>query len=215
MRKQFLLVCLSIAVIVIGYLAYRTALFSKYDNKIKVSNSKPDLSLEKLTGNNNLIVSYVKSFNYGGKCIGFDAIVNDKYYLKVTKLGKVKKELILNKSNEDFTINYEITLFPLDNLQIGQYFSFYDFPFHINEVKYYLDGKEFKKIDNHFTEIVFKGNYINFSFNSSNKKDFGYLTPAEEMSVSLVKYKNELYSINTKKYKENPFKDLHSILKEN
>ncbi|AZA51540.1 hypothetical protein [Chryseobacterium sp. G0201] len=217
MKKKLFLIYLFVGLTVIGYLIYRTALFSKYENKLIVSNSKPNFILEDLLNKHNMKVVYLKSFNYDKKCIGFDAIVNNKYYIKVTKLGKLNNaHFILNKSKKDFIINYEITPFPPDvEVQVGQYFSFYDFPFHINEAKYYLDGKELKRIDDHFTEIVFKGNYINFSFNNRDKKDFGYLTPNEEMSVSFVLYNNELYAINTKKYKNYPFKSLHSLLSEN
>ncbi|WP_261510112.1 hypothetical protein [Chryseobacterium paludis] len=217
MKKKFLLISFFIGLTVIIYLIYRTVLFSEYNNKLIVSNSKPKFALEDLLNNRNIKVAYLKSFNYDNNNIGFDAIVNDKYYIKVTKLGMLNNTpFAINKSNNDFAINYEITRFPIDaDVQIGQYFSFYDFPFHIKETKYYLDGKELKRIDDHFVEIIFQGNYINFSFNNKGKKDFGYLTPNEEMSVSFINYKNELYAVNTKSYKNYSFKSLHSLLNEN
>ncbi|WP_345987747.1 hypothetical protein AAEU33_12055 [Chryseobacterium sp. Chry.R1] len=216
MKKKRLLIYLIVGLTVIGYLIYRTVLFSEYDNKLTVSNSKPEIKLGDLLNKNDIKVDYLKSFKYDNTSIGFDAIVNNKYYVKVTKLGKLRNiPFVINKTNKDFIINYEITRFPIDvDVQIAQYFSFYDFPFHIKEAKYYIDGKELKRIDDQFVEIIFQGNYINFSFNNKGKEDFGYLTPNEEMSVSFILYNNEVYAINTKMYKDYPFKSLHSLLSE-
>jgi len=217
MKKKLLFLYAIIALSIIVYLVYRTLLFSKYENKLVINKSTPDFTLEDLLNNRNINVKYIKNFNYNKKCIGFEAIVNNKNYVIVTKLGKLNNNhFSIDKSEKDFTINYEITPFPPDvNVQIGQYFSFYDFPFRIKNTKYYLMGTELQKIESRFTEIVFKGSYINFSFNGSQKKDFGYLTPNEKMSVSLVLFNNELYSVITKGYKNYPFKSLHVLTTEN
>lgn len=215
MKKKFLLIYIFAALAIVEYLIYRTVLFSKYENKLVINESIPDFLLEELLNNHNLQVTYIKSYNYNKKCIGFDAIVNNKYYFIVTKLGKFNKNhFTINKSDKDFTNNYEITPFPPDvDIQIGQYFSFYDFPFNIDNATYYLNGKELQRIDKDFIEIIFKGNYINFSFNEHHKKNFGYLTPNEEISISFILYNNEVYSIINKRYQNHSFKDLHSILK--
>ncbi|AZA51546.1 hypothetical protein [Chryseobacterium sp. G0201] len=217
MRKKFLFVCLLGGLAVVGYLVYRTVLFSKNNNKVQVSKSIPDVTLESIFNNKKIKVKYLLTLTYEKKYMGFNAILNDKYYVTVIKLGKIENShLILNKSNTDFKNNNELLSFPIDfDYQVTRYVGFDYYPFHIKNMDYYIGGKEITKLEDSFTEIIFKGDFINFSFNNQKRGDFGYVTPNEEMSVSFVLYNNELYAINTKKYKNYPFKSLHSLLSEN
>lgn len=184
---------------------------------MEVSSLKPNVTLDNLLNTSNLEVKYLKSFNYDKKCIGFNAIINDKHYITVTKLGRIGNiPLAISKANKDFKDNNNLIGFPPDfDEQAARYFGFYEYPFYIKDIEYYVGGQQLKLINNQFTEIIFKGDYINFSFNKKKRGDFGYVTPTEEMSVSFINYKNELYAINTKIYKNYPFKSLHSLILEN
>ncbi|ROH99381.1 hypothetical protein [Chryseobacterium daecheongense] len=216
MRKKFFYASLVIIVTVISYVAYKSIIFSKYSSKLEVSRLKPEITLENLLNAPNLKVEYLKSFNYDKKHIGFNAIVNGQHYITVTKLGGINDGLSIHKSLKDFKENNNMISFPPDfDEQVARYFGFYDYPFNITNIKYYIDGKELQNLNGGFTEIVFKGNYLNISFNNKERGDFIYSTPKEEMSVSFISYNNELYAINTKIYKNYPFKSLHSLIQKN
>ncbi|ROH99382.1 hypothetical protein [Chryseobacterium daecheongense] len=213
MRKKFFYASLVIIVTVISYVAYKSIVFSKYSSKLEVSKLKPEINLENLLNAPNLKVEYLKSFSYDKKWIGFNGIVDNKYYITVTKLGRINSNLKLNKIDKNFDKNDVIGFPPIDiDEQVSRYIDPFSYPFNIKEIGYYLDGKELQILNNQFTEIIFKGNYLNISFNNKNKKDFGFITPNEEMSVSFINYNNELYAINTKIYKNYSFKSLHSLI---
>lgn len=213
MRKKLLYFYLFIGICILGYVTFKTYDFIKYSNKLEISNSKPIFKLESLFDTNNLRINYLKSVNYGKKPIAYSAIIDSKYYITVIKLGKSNNNLKINKISTNFEESNVIAIPLIDaDEQVGRYINFENYPFTVKEIKYYVNGQDIQTLNDQFSEIIFKGDYINFSFNNENKKDFGYVTPKEEMSVSFVVYKNDLYAISMKSYKGYPFKSLHSLL---
>jgi len=218
MRKKLLLIYFFIGLIVVSCLIYRTFLFSENNDRLKVNNSKPEVTLEMLLNNDSMKIIYLNSFTYDKKSIGFNAIISNKYYVTATKLGKIENsKLILTKSSKGFERNSEIIGFPPIDIEenVSRFFGFYYYPFHIKNIEYYIEGKEQARFNNGFTEIIFKGNFIDFSFNNQNRRDFGYVTSNEEMSLSFIVYKHDLYAINTKTYKNSDFKNLHYLISDN
>ncbi|MDR6515929.1 hypothetical protein [Chryseobacterium camelliae] len=198
---------------VLIYVAFKTYNFQKYSNEIDVRDEIPIVTLNTLL-NKQLNVKYLKSFYYNNKCIGYNAILDDKYYISVIKLGHAEKSLEVKELKVKFKENDVIGLPPIDTEeQLGKYLNFESYPFIIDQINYYIDGQKYDSITDKFYEIVFTGNYINFSLNNKNQKDFGYVTSKQKMSVSFINYKNELYIINTKPYKNNSFIDLHNLIK--
>ncbi|WP_426278408.1 hypothetical protein ACN9MN_03585 [Chryseobacterium sp. S-02] len=214
MRKKLLYFYLFVGICILGYVIFKTYDFQKYSNKLEISNTKPVFKIENLFNTNNLRISYLKSVNYDKKPIAYTAIIDNKYYINVIKLGKGDNNLKINKIPTNFEENNVIAIPLIDaDEQVGHYINFENYPFNVKEIKYYVNGQDIRTLNDQFSEIIFKGDYINFSFNDENEKDFGYVTPNEEMSISFVVYKNDLYAISMKSYKGYPFKSLHSLLK--
>lgn len=215
MRKKFFYFSFFFIACVIIYLFVKTYDFHKYFNKIETQKTIPNFRLENML-NPDLKIKYLKSFYYDKKCIGFNAIIDDKYYVTVVKLGKSHENLKFQKIGKNHEKNNVITLPPIDvDEQISRYINFENYPFDIQTIGYYIDGQELQILNANFPEIVFKANYVNLSFNSKNKIDFIYSTPVREMSLSFINYKNELYLINAQAYKNQQFKSLHSLLTRN
>jgi hypothetical protein len=215
MKKKLLYFSLFIVICVLGYVTIKSYEFHKYFNKLEISDSELSFKIEKIFNNNSLNIRYLKSLNYDKECIAYTAIIDNTYYITAVKLGKGTSNLKTNKILEDFKESNVIGIPLIDaEEQIGCYVNFETYSFYGKEIKYYIHGKEIRALNKKFPEIIFKGDYINFSCDNENKKDFGFVTPNEEMSVSFIVYKNELYAINMKSYKNHPFKSLHILLNE-
>lgn len=198
---------------VLVYVAFKTYNFQKYSNKIEVRNEIPTVTLNTLL-NKQLNVKYLKSFYYDNQCIGYNAILDNKYYLSVVKIGQADRKIDLMKLDKPYSEEDLISLPPIDvEEQIGRFMNFKNYPYKINAVNYYVKGKELDIMNMKFSEIIYNAKYINLSFNDIQKTYFIYSTPQEKMSLSFINYKNELYIINTKPYKNNSFIDLHTLIK--
>lgn len=187
--------------------------FEKYNSKITIDNKRPLIGLKKILNIDNNIVNYVNSFYYKKKIIGFNAIAYGQY-ITVTKLGQVKKDFKISEVFKKPLNNNIIGLQHSDiEDQISRFIDFTAFPFKIDNIQYYVNGKQLKSYDVNFKEIVFNASNIDISFNNNQlKRKFGYVSLKQTMSLSFINYQDNLYIINTHPLEKNSFKSLHNIL---
>jgi hypothetical protein len=203
-------VILTISFIIFIFVKYIN--IEKYYSKITVDYKRPLIGLNQIVNIDDYKVKYLMSIYYDKKVIGFNAIVEGQY-ITVTKLGQVKRDFEIS---EVFKQPLNDNIFALQHSdiedQISRFIDFTSFPFKIDNIQYYTDGKQLKSYDVNFKEIVFNASSIDISFNNNLlKRKFGYVSLKQTMSLSFINYQNNLYIINTHPLEKNSFKSLHDL----
>lgn len=187
--------------------------FEKYNSKITIDNKRPLIGLNQILNIDNNKVKYLNSFYYKNEIVGFNALVYGQY-ITVTKLGQIKKDFEISEVFKKPLNNNIIGLQHSDiEDQISRFIDFTAFPFKIDNIQYYVNGKQLKSYDVNFKEIVFNVSTIDISFNNNVlQRKFGYVSLKQIMSLSFINYRDNLYVINGHPIEKNNFESLHDLV---
>lgn len=200
------------------YCIYRLIKFESSESQITYDNAIPRIKVSQLVGISEDRVRYSKSFYIKKTFVGFNAFIDEKYFITVTKLGKTNGNYTLIRSNKRPENNSDIIGFdPSDvedqnsrylNMDLSKY------PFDIHYLYYYFEGDTNKVnfYETNFYEIEAIFNFFNLSFIKENRKDFGYVGMNKKNSISFIIYKNELYILNTFPINNTPYESLHTLI---
>lgn len=178
-------------------------------------------------------IKYKETLFFKEEQIGFNAIIDGKYFVSVTKLGKlVNNEIEINKSLAKPNINKNLNYYTsnTDTLDINsRLIDTKNYPYIIHKINYYINDSIILKNENTFLEIITTcteladikeveiatcGN-LYFSFNDEMFSDFGLVNFKKNNSYSFIKFHNDLYFINLYSLDENIPKSLHELIYEN
>lgn len=206
-RVIYIVISLLLIFFLVKYLQFAT-----FSTKITIDKNRPLIDLKQIINLDNRKVTYLNSFYYKGRPIGFNALVNGQY-ITVTKLGKVNENFNVTPIFKQPSSNKIIGLPPSDiNDKISRYMDFSSFPFKIESIQYYTNGTQIKSYNINFKEIVVNSSNIDISFDKKLLRHFGYVCVKQTMSLSFVNYQNDLYILNTHPVEKNNFTSLHDLV---
>lgn len=197
-------------------------------NTITYSDEASFLKLSELIEIEEERVIKQKSIFFKNEFIGFNAIIDNEYYVTLLKIGNITtqknfKQIIkmpsINKDLNFFTSNDTLDLnFML--IDINQY------PYKIQKIDYYIGNNEAEVKKEKFFEIITKCtkdfqkfdsefstcDNIYISFNNKMNSDFGISSFKINNSYSFINHKKDIYLITLYAFSENKFKSLHELI---
>jgi len=171
------------------YLVYKLAVFFILDSKITHDNSIPKIKLSKFVTISENRVKYVETFYIEKKFIGFNAFIDKKYFITVTKLGRASKKYKIIRSKKKAKNSSNINLIDqsvADKNENSRYIDLHNYPPNIKKLYFYADNHIFNINQSKFYEVETVFNFFNFSFENETNKDFGFAGVQKEQSVSLM-----------------------------
>ena len=99
--------------LVLIYVVYKAASFLILNSQITDDTIKPKIKLSQLVTISEERVKYNQSFYFNNDFIGFNAFIDKKYFITVTKLGRVSKGYKIIKS--DKKLKYSSDIYPFDS----------------------------------------------------------------------------------------------------
>ena len=168
------------------YIAYKIIAFFILESQITQDNVKPKIKLSQIITISEERVRYSNSFYIKKDFIGFNAFIDEKYYITVTKLGKVTKNYKIIKTDERPNNSTNINLIHTtdDEDENTRYIYLHKYPFYITKIYYYADNLVLNINQSKFYEIETIFNFFNISFDEENRQDFGYAGSKNKKSIS-------------------------------
>jgi len=147
-------------------------------------------------------IDYKETLYFKEEQIGFNVLIDNKYFISVTKLGIYDKNLELNKLNSNPSINKKLNFYTssIDTLDINsRLIDTKKYPYNIQKLNYYINDSIISIDDNVFLEIITEckeiadipeveiakcGN-IYFSFDNEMNADFGIVNFKKTILLAL------------------------------
>ena len=182
-------------------------------NIIKYKTESSNLKLSELIDIQEDRIDYKEILYFNEEQIGFNALIDNKYFISVTKLGKYDNNIELKKLSSMPSVNKKLNFYTsnTDSLDINsRLIHTKKYPYVIHKLNYYINDSILSINKNSFLEIITEcseladieeveiaacGN-LYFSFNDEILSNFGLVNFKKNNSFSFIKYKNELYFIN-------------------
>ena len=198
-------------------------------NIINYKTASSNLKLSELIEIQEDRIDYKEILYFKEDQIGFNALIDNKYFISVTKLGIYDNNLELNKLSSMPSVNKKLNFYTsnTDTSDINsRLIHTKKYPYVIHKLNYYINDSILTINKNTFLEIITEcteladieeveiaacGN-LYFSFNDEILSDFGLVNFKKNNSFSFIKYNNELYFINLYNLENNGFKSLHQLI---
>lgn len=227
MKKIYLPIIITVLMIIVYtvfvLISHRITL-----NKIKFVNNHPETTITQLIGIKEENVLNKEVIYLNNECIGFNAVIYNKYYVSVTNLGKAPDNFYLKESNQEVRFDNKTNFIRSnDSLEINlRHIDINNYPYLINnEIIFYSNN--IKEINNdNFTEIIIesedyltpydkyfvKANHFSIDLSKKDKINFYYSIFTSKASFSFIKNDENLFLILLYPLQNNEFKSLHDIL---
>lgn len=200
--------------VVLLFIVYKFVSYFILDSQITFDNKKPKLKLSQFVNISEKRIKYSKCFYINKNFIGFNAFVDNKHFITVTKMGKASKGYKIIKTDKKPNNSTSINLFNPSNVEDenSRYIDLHEYPFAIKQIYYHSDGQIININQSRFYEVEAFFTFFNISFKGENRKDFGYAGFKKKKSISFIEYKNELYLLSVCPIKNREFKSLHKLI---
>jgi hypothetical protein len=197
------------------YMAYKVISFFILDSQITHDNTKPQIKLSQFITISEERVKYSQNFYINKDFIGFNAFIDKKYFITVTKLGKISKGYKIIKSDKKPSNSTSINPFDPSDVEDenSRYIDLHRYPFDNRLIYYYSDDSVLNINHSKFYEIETVFSFFNISFNIDNRSDFGYGGFKKMKSISFIEYRGDLFVLNLFPIGNNQYKSLHDLLK--
>ena len=211
MKKDLVIIApLSLVLI---YIAYKIIAFFILGSQITQDNVKPKIKLSQIITISEERVKYISSFYLKKDFIGFNAIIDKKYYVTVTKLGKITKDYKIIKTDKEPIYRAANTFHASDDKnEIKRYIDFHNYPLDNSKIYYYSDSVlNINQCE--FYEIEFNSNSLGISFDEEIRFDFVYFSfKKNKKSISFIEYEGSLFVLNLFPIGDAQYKSLHDLL---
>lgn len=209
MKKALILVL----IIIVSYLLFKLISYCVFEAKISYDTKKPIIKLSQFVNISEKRVKYSQTYYINNDFVGFNAYIDQKYFLTVTKLGKIATDYRIDKTIKKPDESTNLNLFSVSDIedQNGRYIDLNRYPLKIEKINYYLEGEINNINQSGFYEIEAVFSFFNISFNSENQKDFGYVGFKSSQSISFIRYKDDLFVLNLLPIKKIHYKSLHDL----
>lgn len=210
-KKNPLVFALFLCVLI--YMGYKVIAFFILDSQITYDNTKPKIEMSEFVAISEKRVDYSRSFYINNEFSGFTGIIDKKYFISVTKLGKVNQGFKIVQTYKKPNNSSDINL--LNNSETknenASYIDLHNYPFNTKRIYYYTDGKVLKLNKSKFYEIETIFTFFNISIKDETRKDFGFVGFKKKNSLSFIEFKGDLFVLNLFPIDNNEFKSLHDL----
>lgn len=199
--------------VVLLFMLYKSIAYFILDSQITCDNKEPKIKLSQFVKISEKRIKYSKSFYINKYFIGFNAFVDKKYFITVTKLGKASKGYRIIKTDKKPNNSTSINLFNPSDVEDenSRYIDLHDYPFNNKQIYYHSDGPVVNINQSRFYEVEAFFSFFNVSFKGENKKDFGYAGFKKKKSISFIEYKGDLFALNLFPIGNTTYKGLHEL----
>lgn len=197
------------------FMAYKIVVFFILDSQITYNNAKPKIKLSQFITISEERVKYSQSFYINEDFIGFNAFIDMKHFITVTKLGKVSKGYKIIQTDKKPRNSTSINLFDPSDVEDenSRYIDLHNYPFNNMRIYYYADNSVLNINQYKFYEIETIFSFFNISFQEEDRKDFGYAGFKKKKSISFIEYKGDLFVLNLFPIGNTKYESLHELLK--
>lgn len=212
MKKYSFLKILGLSILV--YLIYQGAVFLILDFQITSDKEVSKIKLSEMINISEKRVEYKLNDYIRKDFVGFNAIIDKKYFITVTKLGKVHDHYEILQTHKKLSEEAKFNFFAPSCIEdrSGRYIDLNKFPFDIEKVYYQIrEGHVYNINKLEFYEIEAHFALFNISFRKEDNRDFGYAGYQGKQSVSFICYKGNLYVLNLIPISSASYKSLHSL----
>ena len=214
MMKKNLIIIAPLSLVLI-YIAYKIIAFFILGSQITQDNVKPKVKLSQIITISEERVRYSNSFYIKKDFIGFNAFIDKKYYVTVTKLGKVSKDYKIIKTDKKPINTASINPFHAadDEDENSRCIDLHNYPFDNSKIYYYDFDSELYINQSKFYEIETNFNFFNISFDKESRQDFSYHSfNKKKKSISFIEYEGSLFVLNLFPIGDAQYKSLHDLL---
>ncbi len=192
---------------------YKSIAYFILDSQITCDNKEPKIKLSQFVNISEKRIKYSKSFYINKDFIGFNAFVDKKYFITVTKLGKASKGYRIIKTDKKPNNSTSINLFNPSDVEDenSRYIDLHDYPFNNKQIYYHSDGPVVNINQFGFYEVEAFFSFFNVSFKGENRKDFGYAGFKKKKSISFIERKGDLFALNLFPIGNTTYKGLHEL----
>jgi|GEM_PF-4040404 len=196
------------------FIVYKYIAYFMLDSKITYDNQEPKIKLSQFVNISEKRVKYSQSFYINKDFIGFNAFIDKKNFITVTKLGKISKDYRIIKTDKKSNNSTDINLFDPSDVEDenSRYIDLHNYPFNISKIYYYSDNSILNINQSKFYEIETIFSFFNISFKGENNKDFGYAGFKKKKSISFIEYKGNLFVVNLFPIASTKYKSLHELI---
>ena len=199
-----------------SYITYKLVRYEISNSQMTYDKATPKIKMSQLVGISEDRIKYTQSYYIKKDFVGFNAFIDKKYFITVTKLGKIVNDFKLIKTFKRPADKSNILPFMIsdfedqNNRYINQDLSL--FPFNTQQIYYYIEGGNVININQlKFYEMEAAFSFFNLSFKGEDRKDFGYVGFNKKKSISFINYHGELYILNLFPIGKTPYKSLHYL----
>ena len=172
----------------------------------------PKIKMSQLVDISEDRIKYSQNYYIKKDFVGFNAIIDKKYFVNVTKLGKILNDFKLTKIKKPNNNTDVMAFTPSDGEdQTFRYIDLSAYPFNTQQIYYYVDGNILNINQSKFYEMEVFSSFFNISYRNKNLEDFGYASVKKKMSFSFIKYNGDLYILNLFSLNKVPYKSLHEL----
>lgn len=214
MKKYSIFKIFGLAILV--YLIYQGVVFLISDFQITNDKKTPKMKLSEIINISEERVKYTLNNYIRKDFVGFNAIIDKKYFITVTKLGKIHSGYEILQTDKKLSKEARFNFFPPSNIEdrSGRYINLNDFPFGIEKVYYHIENGHIYNVHKlKFYEIEARFALFNISFKDEINRDFGYGGYQEKQSISFINHKGNLYVLNLIPIGSSPYISLHDLSK--
>jgi len=214
MKKYSFFKVFGLAILV--YLIYQGAVFLISDFQITNDKNPPKMKLSEIINISDGRVKYTLNNYIRKDFVGFNAIIDKKYFITVTKLGKIHSGYEILRTDKKLSKEARFNFFAPSNIEdkSGRYIDLNNFPFSTKKNYYYVDkGNIFNINQSEFYEVEGDFSFLNISFGNEDKRDFGYGGYQGKQSISFISHKGDLYVLNLIPIGSAPYISLHNLSK--
>ncbi|MBS7256136.1 hypothetical protein [Flavobacterium branchiicola] len=211
MKKHIIFKIIGVALMV--FMVYKIVIYIASDFGITTNKLQSKIKLSELINISENRVDYSLNYYINKDFVGFNALIDERYFLTVTKLGKIINgyELISTNKQPRKKTNFNFFSFSDINDKSGRYIDLDNFPFNTKKLYYFNTGQISRINQSEFYEIEGKFSLFNISFENEDKRDFGYVGFEGKQSISFINYKGNLFVINLIPIGVVSYKSLHSL----
>lgn len=198
------------------YVIYKVVAYFVLDSKITIDNIQPAIKISELLNVSEKRVDYRLNYYVDNKFVGFNAFIDKKYCITVTKLGNITDDFKIIQVNGKPKGDPNFNLLPFSDIEDrnGRYIDLHHFPFDTKQIYYYYDNGHIDCInESQFYEIEGTFPFFNISFVTKNNRDFGYVGFQGKQSISFINHKGNLYVLNLIPIGSSPYISLHNLSK--
>lgn len=177
-----------LGVVILVYLIYQSAVFVISDFQITDDKNSPKMKLSEIINISEERVQYELNNYIRKDFVGFNAFIDNKYFITITKLGKISTDFKLTQTNKKLKDNPDFNFFSFSNIEdkSGRYIDLHNFPFDTKQVYYFTNGKVCNINRSQFYEIERIFSLFNISFGNEITRDFGYVGFEAKQSISFI-----------------------------